>query len=95
MRRPRPSAISLALWSECKEARLASRTVTPSRISWTKIWRTFLMPMPAAAQPREGWTRRSHPAKGGESPTELSHPGINSPRMIPPELDGNLRNPSR
>ena len=26
MRRPRPSAMSLTLWSECKEARLASRT---------------------------------------------------------------------
>jgi hypothetical protein len=26
MRRPRPSAMSLTLWFECKEARLASRT---------------------------------------------------------------------
>ena len=26
MRRPRPSAMSLTLWSECEEARLASRT---------------------------------------------------------------------
>jgi hypothetical protein len=26
MRRPRPSAMSLTVWSECKEARLANRT---------------------------------------------------------------------
>jgi hypothetical protein len=39
MRRPRPSAMSLTLWSECKEARLASRTPTPSRLPGNRIVR--------------------------------------------------------
>ena len=39
MRRPRPSAMSLTLWSECKEARLARRTQRLLRFLEQKILR--------------------------------------------------------
>jgi hypothetical protein len=42
MRRPRPSAMSLTLWSECKEARLASRTPRRTGLLEQKIlWRSL------------------------------------------------------
>jgi hypothetical protein len=46
MRRPRPSAMSLTLWSECKEARLASRTQRFPKLLEQKIMRRSVFDLP-------------------------------------------------
>ena len=78
MRRPRPSAMSLTLWSECKEARLASRTPRLTDIGLRLHPRGTRSCTTVVPDFSEGWSRgvsrRFEPIARGTGRPPTGHP---------------------